>query len=69
MRRLTRGVGLFGSPAAAMTAKRVKLPTPKTEEHPPDDDAAVPEKPPEPRPAVKKGWLNRLFGSDDEPGK
>ena len=70
MRRLTRGIGLFGGPGATMTAKRVKLPPVKPAEHPPEDHAAEPEKPaePPPAPAERKSWLGRLFGSD-EPDK
>ena len=69
MRRLTRGIGLFGGPGATMTAKRVKLPSARPAEHPPDDHAAAPDKPAEAAPAERKGWFGRLFGSDDEPQK
>ena len=68
MRRLTRGIGLFGGPGATMTAKRVKLPPVKPAEHPTESHAAEPEKPAGPAPAEKKGWFGRLFGSD-EPDK
>jgi hypothetical protein len=73
MRRLTRGIGLFGGPGATMTAKRVKFPPVKTAEQTSDDHAAAPDKPAEPPPAKpaqaeRKSWLGRLFGSD-EPDK
>jgi hypothetical protein len=69
MRRLTRGIGLFGGTAAVMTAKRIKAPPRKTEERQPDAGPVAPPEPKEPAPPERKGWLQRLFGSDDDSGK
>ena len=68
MRRLTRGIGLFGGTAATMTAKRIKLPSAKKEDERPDDEKNEPDKPEEPTPA-ERSWLSRLFGSDDDSSK
>jgi hypothetical protein len=65
MRRLTRGIGLFGGTAATMTAKRIKLPSAKTENNRPDEPKDAAAKPEEPTPA-ERSWLGRLFGSDDD---
>ena len=69
MRRLTRGIGLFGGPGAAMTAKRIKTPPIKPAEHEPHDKVTEANKPEEPAATERKGWLSRLFGSDDETPK
>jgi hypothetical protein len=69
MRRLTRGIGLFGGPGATMTAKKVKLPSVKPAEHPPHEETVEPPKPEEAEAEEPKGWLSRLFGSDDDPQK
>ena len=68
MRRLTRRIGLFGGPAAMMSSTGViKKPSVETSGK---ASTTEPEKPAEPSPpaapAPKKGWLSRLFGSDDE---
>ena len=68
MRRLTRGIGLFGGPGATMSAKKIKLPSPKTEARPAGDVAPTEPRPPAERsPDRRKGWLQRLFGPGDDP--
>ena len=65
MRRLTRRIGLFGSPTAMMSAAGVvKKPAVNPPNAPGSEKPAEPESPPTP---AKKGWLRRWFGPDDEP--
>ena len=62
MRRLTRRIGLFGSPTAMMSAAGVvKKPSVNTPNAPGSERPAAPAAP------AKKGWLRRWFGPDDEP--
>jgi len=63
MRRLTRRIGLFGSPTAMMSAAGVvKKPAVNPPNAPGSEKPAEPESPPTP---AKKGWLRRWFGPDD----
>ena len=63
MRRLTRRIGLFGSPTAMMSAAGVvKKPSVNTPNSPGSEKPAEPEPPAAP---AKKGWLRRWFGPDD----
>ena len=63
MRRLTRRIGLFGSPTAMMSAAGVvKKPSVNTPNAPGTEKPAEPEPP---APPAKKGWLRRWFGPDD----
>lgn len=61
MRRLTRKIGLFGGPAAMMTAAGVKKPATQSpaastpEKKAPEAAAASPS-------PARKSWLRRLFG-------
>jgi hypothetical protein len=65
MRRLTRRIGLFGSPTAMMSAAGVvKKPTVDAPNRPGSGKPAEPEETAAP---AKKGWLRRWFGPDDEP--
>ena len=68
MRRMTRRIGLFGGPAAMMSSTgMMKKPSVGTSGTTPAPDAEKPAEPsPPPKPLPKKGWLRRLFGSDDE---
>ena len=75
MRRMTRRIGLFGGPAAMMSAAGVKKPGLKareTTEGQPAGETAVPAQTAataasaSPVAPSKKGWLSRLFGSEKE---
>jgi hypothetical protein len=71
MRRLTRRIGLFGSPTAMMSAAGVvKKPSVNTSNVPDSEKPAEPAEPGEPEAPeapAKKGWLHRWFGPDDDP--
>ena len=72
MRRMTRRIGLFGGPAAMMSAAGVKKPGLKARETTEgqaagETAATAPTAPPDPPEApAQKGWLSRLFGSKNE---
>jgi len=66
MRRLTRRIGLFGSPTAMMSAAGVvKKPSVNAPNAPGSQKPAEPEAPAEAAAPAKKGWLRRWFGPDD----
>ena len=69
MRRLTRRIGLFGSPTAMMSAAGVvKKPSVNTPNAPGSEKPAEPAELEGPEaPAKKGGWLRRWFGPDDDP--
>ena len=65
MRKLTRRIGLFGSPTAMMSAAGVvKKPSVNTPNAPGSEKPAEPADRAAGAPA-KKGWLRRWFGPDD----
>ena len=66
MRRLTRRIGLFGSPTAMMSAAGVvKKPSVNTPKSPGSEKPAEPADTKTPDAPAKKGWLRRWFGPDD----
>ena len=68
MRRMTRRIGLFGGPASMMSSSGIiKKPSVQASSPAPEPEASKAAEPAPPSASSpKKGWLRRLFGSDDE---
>ena len=71
MRRMTRRIGVFGSPAAmASQSGIIRKPSVDASGAPPADETNNTDKPDEAKPSPaepatrKKSWLRRLFGGD-----